>query len=282
MNIYEMSKKGESYRSPSKCGYCRQVGHNIKECPQVAKDYEEWRHYRVPVNQGNPCHWYSIHQPKYWGEWYTKCINAMQKQIDYAEKQKQPKQKRALSPKACGFCREFGHTRRDCDKMTTFLDDAYQANAKWRRRAYDLLVNELGISVGAAIKVKSREGYGARTTTKEHVALVTSVNWDKLNLVCANSTWEERWRQSLHIEIVVEGERCTLRFESNERHLKGVFAHVSGWSNYYYAEKVAAAPKPLDSSWVTEYRDAFNFIAKKYNYHQLEENGIVDLVDDWK
>ena len=284
MNIFEHNKQGKSYRSASACGYCRTVGHNINECPQVPKDYSYWKDHRVPLQAGNPCRWYSANQPKYWGEWYTKCINAMAKQLDYVEKQNQPKQKRASKPKFCGFCGHSGHNRRNCDKMQTFLANAYRANENWRRKAHHILVSQLGISVGAAIKVEKSSGWGSNQTTTEHVGLVSSVNWDRLNLTCANSTWEDNWKQNLRIEVVIDGNRHPLKFSGGTvtKILQPTFQNTSSYSSITYKDKVAAAPNPLDESWVTDYKEAFDFIAKKRSYERLEEYGITALVEKWK
>ena len=113
---------------------------------------------------------------------------------------------------------------------------------------------------------------------------MTSVNWDKLNLACANKTWEDRWRQSLHVEVNISGQTETIKWSPavSESIMSPVFRHTSGYSSYTYTDKVAPAPKPLDESWVTDYREAFDFIAKKRSYSQLEECGIVKLIEDWK
>ena len=283
MNIYEREQTGESHRSKSSCSYCRQTGHNINECPQVSIDYSYWKNYEVPLQAGNPVRWFNANQPKYWGEWYTKCINAMQKQIDYIEKQKQPKQRRVSKRRSCGFCGRSGHTRRTCLAMGTFKADAYRANENWRRKAYDILVNQLGISVGAAIKVQRHDGYGRSATVTEHVALVSSVNWDKLNLTCDNRTWQDQWRQALVVEAVINGQRHKLKWSDDAtKILKPAFQHSHCYSAYTYIAKVAAAPKPLDESWVTDYKEAFDFIAKKRSHERLEEYGIVNLVEKWK
>ena len=281
MNIFE---KNGSRKSISSCGYCRTGGHDIRECPQVAVDYSYWKDHIVPLKAGNPCHWFTDNQPKYWGEWYTKCIMAMQKQLDYKKKQRQPKAHRTAAPRSCGFCEELGHTRRTCEKMKTFLVEAYQANENWRRLAYDILVKQLGISVGAAIKVKKSVGYYSNETTTEHIALVSSVNWDKLNLSCANQAWDDKWRQHLRVEVLVDGVTSTLKFNSNttETTLSPTFRHICGYSGVVYEDKVAPAPKPLDEAWVTNYKEAFDFIAKKRSYEKLEECGIATLVENWK
>ena len=40
--------KTSNGRSSSACGYCRQVGHSIRECPHIKFDHDEWQAHRVP------------------------------------------------------------------------------------------------------------------------------------------------------------------------------------------------------------------------------------------
>ena len=280
MKIFE--QKGTS-RSAAACGYCRTVGHNIRDCSQVGKDYAFWKDYKVPLQAGNPCRWFNVNQPKYWGEWYTKCINAMQKQLDYKESLKKPKKARPKRKPTCGFCGSEHHNRRNCDKMKTFLKEAGQANENWRRAAYALLVTKLGISVGAAIKVKKDRYYINKDKDIEKVALVTDVNWDKLNLSCANGRWGD-YMQGLSIGIMIDGRRCSLSFSRDfqEAELQPVFSSVDGYGSWKYDSKIANAPKPLDESWVNEYKEAFDYLAKKRSHLKLQEEGIIRLVAKWK
>tara|TARA_Y100001970_G_scaffold178399_1_gene217231 strand:+ start:239 stop:1084 length:846 start_codon:yes stop_codon:yes gene_type:complete len=281
MQIFENKKHGRDLRSRSLCSYCRESGHNISECPQVAKDYAYWSNFKVPPHDTS--HWRNRRQPKYWGEWYTKCVEAYHKQVEKQKQDKLPKKKRIVQDKKCGFCGGGLHNRRNCQKMAAFLRDANTANEKWRRNAYHLLVNQLGISVGAAIKVSKKQGWGANETKTEHIALISAVNWDELNLTCANETWEDRYRQYLRIEVVVDGQRHVLKFSAAQtENMKSIFRHINCWGTYSYVDKIAPAPKPLDESWVSGYKDAFEFIAKKRSFEQLEQNGIAQVVEQWK
>ncbi len=186
MNIYNNDGQNVN-RSKSKCSYCRAEGHNATQCPRVAEDYAYFTKSPPVIPIGisttpKTCHWFA--QPRYWGEWYNKCSEAYAKQV--------AAQKRALSsptgstraaPK-CGFCGSVHHNRRNCDVMDKYVLDAIEANQNWRRSFYEVFVKQMGISEGALINVKTKQGYN--NPDKETIAVVTAVNWDELSLFCAS------------------------------------------------------------------------------------------------
>lgn len=281
MQIYE--NKG-SNRSPSRCSYCRSESHVARDCPQVEKDWAYWKNFEVPPDYIQPkttgWRYYQRRNPEAWGKWYAHCKELWDKQILAKAMADQPKPKRKASPKKCGFCGQAGHSRRNCEAMKSFIAKAHKANENWRRVAYNLLVKKLGLSVGAAIKVKY-DGWGQQCG-QEKIALVSDINWDKLNVTCANQQWGD-YRQSLEIEVIIDGQKHRLNFDN--RHVTGVlsptFKSVSGWSNWKYVKAVAAAPKPLDESWVTDYKDAFEYLAKKRTLERIKEENVVDIVEEW-
>ena len=284
MNIYE---RGGTKNSPPKCSYCRNPNHKARECDQAPKDWEYWKNKQVPP-YAPAVNWWT--QPRYWGEWYTKCAKTMDTIERYQAQQALPKAKRKPVSRSCGFCGSKHHTRRNCDKMQDFLADCYTANANWRRKAYEVLVQKHGIYVGSAVKVKKTSTYGVGA--QNAVALVTDVNFDKLNLFCANARWGD-YSQRLHVAVNVNGQRQLLQFYHNsyynrndnptplEQEFETVFKDT-GHGQYSFDGVVTNGSTPLDPSWVTDYRDAFDWLVKKRSYDRLKEEGIVKTVEHWK
>ena len=66
--------------------------------------------------------------------------------------------------------------------MTAMLDRLVSANQKWRQRFYDKFVTDLGLSVGAVVKVKQERSWN--TDEKELIGIITSINWDELSMFC--------------------------------------------------------------------------------------------------
>lgn len=93
MQVYD--NKGS--RGPNSCGYCREYGHNITQCPHVAGDYASWIRMEVPLKDPDNWvhnrklrygrgHWFK--NPRYWGEWYQMAMNAHAKQEAAKNKRK--------------------------------------------------------------------------------------------------------------------------------------------------------------------------------------------------
>lgn len=285
MNIYEQSKTGKRRNS---CSYCRQEGHNRSECTQVARDWRYWELYQIPPYYVT--YFKAQTNPAGWAKWYEECRDAYAAQ--QAKKAKASTPVRRSVPK-CGFCGATDHNRRNCNKMKSFLADCYKANENWRRAAHRLLSRELGLGVGAAVKIKNtRACYTGEE--EECIGLITSVNWDKLNIMTAyDSTWEQRekYAQRLEVRVMVEGRSdSVLGLDTFIRKIKPAYGMVVSVNNagaYYgtslaYCETVGKAEKPLSEDWITSYKEAFDFLVKKRSYESLEQAGIVDLIDKWK
>ena len=55
-----------------------------------------------------------------------------------------------------------------------------------------------------------------------------------------------------------------------------------GYHGLDYVSSISNNATPLDPSWITDYRDAFDWLAKKRSLEKLTEMGITDLVETWK
>ena len=177
----------------------------------------------------------------------------------------------------------------------------YKANENWRRAAYNYLVKDLGLSVGAIIKVKgSLGGYNASFAHNnnaqriEKVATICSINWDNLNICTAKSwNYDLDWmKQPLYIEILVDGKKQYLSEDRRGLHhqttgqLTGdrtIVANVnSNYSPWKFAGLLSRSPHELSEEWVTSYKQAFDYLTKKKTFEKLQEVGFVQLVDKWK
>jgi len=288
MKIYEQSKD-PSHKSRNNCGYCRQPGHNRTECPEVAKDWAYFQDFQIPPNRGAHSWYRSRSNPKYWGEWYQDCKNTYAKQLDAKAKAKVTKRS---APK-CGFCGSPNHNRRNCDLMKSFLEDCYKANENWRREAYRIIVGELGIDVGAAVNLRKRHNYYSSANESDaRIGLITSINWDKLNVMtafCGNWDTEEKYGQSFEIKALVDGQDVFISIKDCvKKHQLQNLVTLRNASHYRYYEEmqfdsvIGKSDQPLSEEWVTSYRDAFDFLVKKRSFERLQKDGIVALIDKWK
>ena len=111
MRAYNNRNNG---RSSTACGYCRQTGHAIGDCPYVKYDHDEWAAFRVPHRSTSVqhCRWF-LGDYSYWvkqvNKYYPKWVAAQERKANKGK----PRGQRSTAPKKCGFCGEAGHTRRN-------------------------------------------------------------------------------------------------------------------------------------------------------------------------
>jgi len=291
----QMYEDRESKRGKNRCGYCRENGHNKMKCPQVSKDWAFWKDYIVPPNFGGSSWWMNRRSPKYWGDWFVLCKKTYEEQVDRAKATKKGKPKRKLP--SCGFCRSSMHNRRNCPEQKSFLEKCYKANESWRKAAYKELVEKHGICVGACISVREEDGYNGDYI--EHVGIITSVNFDTLNVMAAHdgtySGHTNPYYCSLEIKALINNEvrqvavlttntyrpkwMKTIKTELNHKIVRRGF---QGWSpNYVMDRLLSPAEQPLDEKWVTDYKDAFDYLVKKRKKSQLENDHVTSLINKW-
>jgi hypothetical protein len=299
MNIYNNSENS-SNRSKSKCSYCRAEGHNATNCPRVAEDYA-WFTRNPPVipigisATTKTCHWYS--NPKYWGEWYNNCKNAMAKQ-ERAKKNANAGRKRSKSK--CGFCGSTDHNRRHCEDMDAYNTDAIVANRNWRKMFHEVFVEQMGISEGALLNLKTESGYGSSKTTDEFIGIVTDVNWHELSLFCGSKTHsngydyrKDDYRQHLKVTVQVDNETKLVSFGQDgigvrlpsgvERNLVKYSGSRYTWNEPQFVSVLSPSKTPLGAEWIEEgHAKAMEFLTKKRSQEKLDEEGVTDLIRLWQ
>ena len=299
MNIYNNSGNSSS-RSKSKCSYCRAEGHNATNCPRVAEDYVYFTKSPpvIPIGVSKStatCHWYS--NPKYWGEWYTNCMNAYAKQ-EKAKKNANTGRKRSKSK--CGFCGSTDHNRRHCEEMDAYNTDAIVANRNWRKMFHQVFVEQMGISEGALLNLKTESGYGNNRTAEEFIGVVTDVNWHELSLFCGSKTHsngydyrKDDYRQHLKVTVQIGNETKLVSFgtdgigvrisNSLERNLVKYTGSRYSWNEPQFVSVLSPSKTPLGAEWIEEgHAKAMEFLTKKRSQERLDEEGVTDLIRLWQ
>ena len=269
-------RKGTSRRASS-CSYCGSLDHQVNKCPIVEDDWAEISHGRMPLDS-DVSSWYK--HGRNWGHWYQNAQQGAAKVVAARERAR-IKKSTTPRPRKCGFCGEHGHTRRDCQQMKSFVAQCQKANANWRVAAYKRIVGELGIYVGSAIKVE--QGYGR--DRQGHIALITSVNFDELNVMTGFDAWGyEDYIQPLKIEAIVNGKAKKVSFARPQCDdvvsLRAV-RNGSGWSPSLYIQKLTSNAAPLGESWVRDNPDCWEWLAKKKSLESLKQMGIYEHITDW-
>ena len=264
-------------RAASRCSYCNSLDHQVTKCPIVENDWAEISHGRMPLHSDIPS-WYKIGSN--WGHWYQNAQQGADKVVAVRERAR-IKKSTTPRPRRCGFCGEHGHTRRDCEHMKSFVAQCQKANANWRVAAYKRIVGELGIYVGSAIKVE--QGWGS--DRGEHIALITSVNFDELNVMTGYDAYgHEDYLQPLKIEAIVNGKADKVTFDRPQcddvvslRAVRPIRCRLPA----LYTQKLTSNAAPLDESWVHDYQDCWEWLAKKKNLESLKQMGIYEHITEW-
>jgi len=272
--------KGSSRSAPT-CSYCRQDDHRIADCPYAESDWESLKTGIIPLSSPTPVSWYK--SPRYWSDWYGRAAAAVAK-IEAARQRANKKRRASTTPRTCGFCGDTGHTRRTCGHMASFLTKCDKANANWKREAYSYLVGTLGIYVGSAINAKEKQRYGGPTPV-EQIGLITSVNYDELNVMTAfDGSYDRRdFTQPVEITAVFNGISKRVKFCPSLVDDAATLGRHScqGWNQLIYSSKLTSTAEPLDESWATDNNGEWSWLAKKRSYAWLQEAGIVRHIEDW-
>ena len=299
MNIYNNNGR-TSGRRKSTCGYCRSEGHNQTECPRVAEDYVYFTKSPPVIPLGisttpNTCSWYK--NPKYWGEWYNNCMNAMAKQ-EQAKKNARTGRKRSKSK--CGFCGSTAHNRRHCEDMDAYNTDAIVANRNWRKMFHEVFVEQMGISEGALLNLKTESGYGNNRKAEEFIGVVTAINWNELSLFCGSMTHSDSWEyrkddyiQRLKVAVQIGNETKYVSFgqagigvrisNSLERNLVKYTGARYSWNEPQFVSVLSPSKTPLGAEWIEEgHAKAMEFLTKKRSQEKLDEEGVTDLIRLWQ
>ena len=246
-------------------------------------------------------------EPSGWSKWYLQCEKAFEKM--QAKKQRDAIKSKAKSQgkraKSCGFCGGVGHNRRDCPEMQALNKRLIKANNHWRQRFYRHFVEELGLGEGALIKVTQNGGWQRPMT--EHVAIVSSINWDELNMFCYTETDCRGWRHKsgrvhenlqapLAIKVVVDGKEEWMKWNKttgsngstvNIMKDKGGVPLVDqfpySWSSTEFYSVMSPTKTPLSDEWLTQGQaECVEFITKKYSLEKLKEWQAISLLESYE
>ena len=173
------ARKENTYRnSAPTCKFCNTQGHTIAKCPDMIAMYEEVKDL-------------SIEQRDFKGNYA----------VQYIEKRKGLGTKsRPKAIKKCGYCRETGHSRRNCSQMVEDKKFIMKVNKLWRKIWADK-ATEYGLTPASLIKVSDRRynytqgGY----TSKEFLCTVGAELPENLNVFALG---EDTKQQEVYVPLL--------------------------------------------------------------------------------
>ena len=277
--------KNSNGRSSSACGYCRQVGHSIRECPHIKFDHDEWQAHRVPHQSPTLQHnrWF-MGDYTYWikqiNRYYPKW-KAAQESIDKSTGRV------VRSTRKCGFCGSTDHTRRQCPEMTRVYNKIVKANINYRQALYDRFVTDFGLGLAAMVKVQT--GGGWRSEPKESIGTIVGFDLGDVNLFRSTDNYnlDQDYRGNVHIIVrLPDGQEHHLGLNevriNNPRGSKDKWAErMWQYGRASYIETISRSTQPLDQEWVTNGADAFEWLLKKKSYEWLKARDMHNTITRW-
>jgi hypothetical protein len=319
------SSSGGYGKAKSACSYCGDVDHQVTSCPHVKSDWAMFQSFTIPCSdpdnwtnnpkakvagqrwnsQANNARWFK--DPSGWSKWYAQCEKAHAKMVKAEQRQAQKSKAKSTGKKAksCGFCGGVGHNRRDCPEMQALNKRLIRANNHWRQRLYRYFVEELGLGNGALINVTKKYRWNQPNTN--HVAIVSSINWDELNMFCYTEVDKRGWRHNkkrvhenlcapLGIRVIVDGKEewmtwtqstgsngssVNIVHDEHGRPLVDQFPY--SWSAPEYHSMVSPTETPLSEEWLTQGQaECVEFITKKYSLAKLKEWQAISLLESYE
>tara|TARA_B100000287_G_scaffold13730_1_gene13909 strand:+ start:31851 stop:32642 length:792 start_codon:yes stop_codon:yes gene_type:complete len=137
-----MTDENGNYKRTVRCGYCYEKGHNKSSCPELRK------HLRDTIASATAAVKRNVWESP-WVERSTK------RRLEEATKQLHKLEGKGKTRK-CGFCGDFGHTRRTCQKRKDKTAEMLKQTLNIRERVRDVL-QDIGCAPGALVNVSVRD-----------------------------------------------------------------------------------------------------------------------------
>ena len=159
---WKYDDNGKAKRSV-RCGYCGEIGHNRSSCPHQRKArLKKIEEYKAKMEEVGPDH------EDY--DWYKRVVEAQQRNL----KTNKPKG----AARRCGFCGEYGHSRRTCTKRKEQINEKVNQAIFAREFVRDVIVRHQ-IGLGSLVTVDV-----SRITPSDDIkrafGLVIGYDWDNV------------------------------------------------------------------------------------------------------
>lgn len=222
-------------RSAPTCKFCGTQGHTMTKCPDMIAMYEQVKDK-------------SIEERDFKGNYA----------VQYIEKRKgisHTGRKTVKKTKKCGYCRETGHTRRDCPQMVKDKEFIIKANIVWRH-LWSETAMKYGLTPASLIKVTDRnynyqQGGYANTV---HLCTVGAELPENLNVFALG---EDNKKQEVVIPLLgykpeYGGNNINARIlikAKSDSLASALFSYSYYWGNVEGVEVVAQSSYTFPDKW---------------------------------
>tara|TARA_Y100000114_G_scaffold12881_1_gene10387 strand:- start:634 stop:1149 length:516 start_codon:yes stop_codon:yes gene_type:complete len=167
--------------------------------------------------------------------------------------------------------------------MQDFIAKCVKANYNYRKAVYKQISEDLGITIGSAIKVQ-KSSYGSHD--QEFIGIITDINWDVVNVFTAFDEYDGTYAQPLIVKALVDGEEKNINIGSLVRNLglRDVVKHTRSvyyWHDLKLLSVVAKAKPDISEEWFSAYTEAWPFLAKKRSLQRLMDDAVYSHITHW-
>ena len=253
------ARKQSNYgRSAPTCKFCGTQGHTMTKCPDMLAMYEEVKDK-------------TIEERDFKGNFA----------VQYIEKRKGISvtgRKTVKKAKKCGYCRQTGHTRRDCPQMVKDKALIIKANKVWRR-LWSKVATKYGLTPASLIKVGDRSynyqqgGY----VTKVQLCTVGSELPENLNVFALGS---DSKKQEVKLPLIgykpdYGNNNIDARMlvkARDEIMSRKLFSYSYGWGNIETIEVVAQSSYQFTEEWFNQSpTEDIDYALKKWTQDQMND-----------
>ena len=263
------ARKESTYQnSAPTCKFCNTQGHTLANCPDMKTMYTESKDK-------------SIHERTY-KENYA---------IQYIDRKNSKKRlTKSTGGKKCGYCREKGHSRRNCPTMIADKELIIKGNKVWRR-LWSEKAKQYGLTPASLINVKDRRydyaqgGY----IFKEFLCTVGAELPENLNIFALG---EESKKQEIYIPLLgynPEYGNNAIKARMlvncyNETLSKDMFAYSYSWGSLTGAKVLSRSSYEFPKPWLDESPiEDIDYALKKWSREQMNVflTKVTNLIDTY-
>ena len=184
--------------------------------------------------------------------------------------------------------------------MSKMTSDLRLANANYRQAFYDKLVKEMGLGLGAVVKVHEQQGYGANCQYIEHIGIVDGFDISEVNLFGVNNQLDREYRGYPKITVSIANDNYSRPLDFSKPSANGSYYSAREWlqddqgrsiaspnrgyRSLQYVSTVAPSKDILDESWVSTeaMADEFAWLTKKRTAEWLQQKEVPQTIAMWR
>ena len=274
-------------KSSITCGYCREEGHNKRNCPTLRRHWEANKDFNPrtmmlsalkDVNGADFAVWYQFSDSdarRIFAHHFHYINDIM------TSPKTTPKKRKATR---CGFCGSKRHTRRNCSLMGKFVKILEETNKAYREKFYEEVFVKTGLGIGAFVEIQQWvHSFGrADNNSPNPTSIITEIDFDSISIGNRFNRWNQ-WATKLIVKVMIDDRERNI---GDDLFLSSSFplldrVKTSHLTSEYegISQVIVPAPSIPDKEWFVGQSPAFDWVVKKKSLATLFQTyrGLISL-----